>query len=173
MLERSLEMRSQAASLETGARPFPVCLEDEVSGWLFLRLNPWRSVGCFRSDPPGTSTRRVLDPSTRGLSSDLQVIRGQAAARVFFRTEWREFIYTYQDSRRLYDRPRIGSALMAQRVFAGQTQNEIEIEAIPYIVVLERILWNLVYLCPFSLGEEGSARAMRTMAGPASGEIQR
>lgn len=33
--------------LETGARP--VCLEDQVSGWLFLRPNPWRSVGRFRS----------------------------------------------------------------------------------------------------------------------------
>lgn len=57
---------------------------------IWLAFPPPKSVEKCRAlpfGPPETSTRTVLDPSTRG--SDLQVIlaQGQPTARVFFRTE--------------------------------------------------------------------------------------
>lgn len=117
---------------KTGARLVCICLEDEVSGWLFLPPNPLRSVrpaNRLPFDPPKTNTRRVLDPSTN-LSSDLQVTQRDRQPVVFsFERNPREREVYLRVSSLL---PSLrssticfvltGSLLMVQRVFTEQTE---------------------------------------------------
>lgn len=82
-----------------------------------------------------------------------------------------KFIYTYRDSRRLYDRPRI-AVLMAQRVFTSLPSSFVRSIWNEEEIILGK-KWKFPRFIRVPRLAEGRKRATGTMAGPASGEIQR
>ena len=165
--------------LETGARP--VCLEDQVSGWLFLRPNPWRSVGRFRSALQRRALERYSihrreDPTCKSyLHRDSQPLVFSFEPRRSLHGEERQ-VYLHVSRlppslRSPTDRCVNGATCFHKPSFFLRSFDAVSIWNEEEIILGKK--WKFPRFIPVPRLAEGRKRATGTMAGPASGEIQR
>lgn len=167
-------------------------LVSQVASRLAPDRSVWRikylvgfSSAQIRGEVSGASVRPSRDEHSNGTRSIDERIRlashtctGTASRSCFLSNRGDpstgrrgKFIYTYRDSRRLYDRPRI-AVLMAQRVFTSLPSSFVRSIWNEEEIILGK-KWKFPRFIRVPRLAEGRKRATGTMAGPASGEIQR
>lgn len=172
-------------------------LVSQVASRLAPDRSVWRikylvgfSSAQIRGEVSGASVRPSRDEHSNGTRSIDERIRlashtctGTASRSCFLSNRGDpstgrrgKFIYTYRDSRRLYDRPRI-AVLMAQRVFTSLPSSFVRSTRFRSVSNEKEIIlgkkWKFSRFIRVPRLAEGRKRATGTMAGPASGEIQR